>query len=445
MLFLASQTDQDLLKFFSFNSLMSEVNSKIILRNNIMGNTLRAAAMLVLLGPSALAAETLFSISDMVYQGATRIPIGTYGASRMGFTEGTFEISKDQSSVFMVGHAQHQAIAEFTIPEFSKADSVESLPRAINKQPFKLFLDQIPTGNPDNINRITGLKLVQGKLIANGVQYYDGDANNTDTTFVIEDPDRLESSPVTGFLKLQARAHASGWMTPLPARFHDIFGGNYIFGYASNYAINARNSMVPSAFSVNIDDILSASSGTTLTTHPIIDYSINNPLALDLYNKTGENDLWTEVSKAYIGLVVPGTETYAVFGVSGGHKSGIGYKITQDNGYQCGGPCPYESSDVYNYYWLFNLNDMSDVARGMKEQYEVKPYEYGEINFPFENQGGKPKLIIGASYNSSANNVYFLLGGADTLQNQYESAPLLLAYSIETLAVPAPPSHLTVD
>jgi hypothetical protein len=410
-----------------------------------MRNSLSIALIAILVTPTVLATETLFSIYDINYEGAIRFPVGTYGDSRMGFSQGTFELSADLSSIFIVGHAQHQAIAEFYLAPFSKAETLSNLPMAKNKQPFSNFLDRVPTETTRRIDRITGLELLNDKLIVNGTQYYDGEGSNIDTTFIIDQPDQLATSPVSGFLKLQAKSHASGWMTPIPSKLQGELEGNYIFGYASNYAINLRNSMGPSAFSVNIEDVLDATPNEQIPTQPLIDYSIHNLLAEDLYNKNGGNDLWTEVSSAFIGFIVPGSTTYAVFGISGGHNSGIGYKITQDNGFLCGGPCPFKSMDVYNYYWLYDVKDMVSVAQGKMQAYQVRPYEYGIMEFPFEKQGGVPKRIIGASYNQVENKLFFLLGDADNLQNQYESAPLLLAYSIKMGARPNSPSSLKVD
>ena len=410
-----------------------------------MATNIRSSVFLALIAPSFACAEPLFSINDLVYEGATRIPIGTYGDSRMGYTEGTFEVSDSLSSAFMVGHSQHQAIAEFSLPQLSKAATVSELPMAENKQPFQTFFDRVPSGNPDNINRITGMKLIDNKLVVNGVQYYDGEANNTDTTFVIDDPNQLASSSITGFLKLDGSSHAAGWISSVPSRLQGTFQGDYIFGYASNYAINARNSMGPSAFGVATDAIINANTGDRVPTFPLIDYSIDNPLAQDLYNRERQNDLWTEVSTASVGFLVPGSDTYAVFGTSGGHSSGIGYKITQDNGYQCGGPCPYEASDVYNYYWLYDVNDMISVVQGSLEPHQVRPYEYGEMKLPFQDQGGTPRLVIGASFNQTNNMLFLMLGNADRLQSQYESGPLLIGYSIALGSRPNSPSGLEIQ
>ena len=51
--------------------------------------------------------------------------------------------------------------------------------------------------------------------------------------------------------------------------------------------------------------------------------------------------IWNFLSEAVYGFIVPGTSTFAVFGSSGGVNSGIGYKLTQDNGNLCEGYCSY--------------------------------------------------------------------------------------------------------
>ncbi|WP_199457433.1 MULTISPECIES: hypothetical protein [unclassified Marinobacter] len=392
-------------------------------------------------------AQNFFTVSSLKYEGAARLPIATYGESRISYTEGTFTITPDGSTMFVVGHAQDQAIAEFETPKLSLNEDISGLPMARNVQPFSSFLNRIPTGNPEGISRITGMQLVDEKLIVNGVEFYDGEANNTDTTFIIQNPQSLEESQVSGFFKLDGDSHAAGWITEIPNNWQSALGGNFIFGFASNYPINARNSMGPSAFAVEIQNVLNASAGDRISSRPLLDYPVDNPLVFDHYNEKGGNDLWTEVSKANIGFIVPGTNTYAVFGSSGGHDSGVGYKITQETGYECGGACPYDSRDVYNYYWLYNLEDLSQVVSGSLAPHSIKPYDYGKFTIPFENIGYKTNLIVGANFNRSEGKLYFLLGDADTLQSRYETAPLLVAFSIQgdQISQPKPPSSISIQ
>ena len=92
-----------------------------------------------------------------------------------------------------------------------------------------------------------------------------------------------------------------------------------------------------------------------ILTDSLMDFSLKHPIVPDQYNKSLKNNLWTELSAAHYGFIIPNTSSYLVIGKSGGHNSGIGYKITQDNGRECGGPCSVKAGDSYNYFWFFSF------------------------------------------------------------------------------------------
>jgi len=398
--------------------------------------------------PSLSIAQELFSIQDLSFIGATRFLDVVAGESRLGYANGTFTIDSKKESIFIVGHEQHQAIAEYKLNGFSKGATLQDLPLAEPiLQEYVRVLDKATGGNPENLDKITGLELISGKLIVNAAQFYDADAGNRDTTLVITDPSDIKNSEIQGFSELDGGVHAAGWMTQIPQPLRDQFKADYIFGYASNLPINSRNSMGPSAFLVNSNHVVSAISGEMINTTPVLDYSIDYPLHEDHYNKTGENNLWTEISKAYIGFIVPGTKTYAVFGFSAGHNSGIGYKITQDTGFQCGGACSKVASDRYNYYWLWNVDDLIEVKNGNKMPYDLMPYEYGRIVLPFEGSDSQngPHTLIGAHYSYDEQKLFLMLGFADNSQGQYEPLPVLLAYDLHPGKRPAAPKDLVVE
>lgn len=395
----------------------------------------------------ASAQGNLFSVQDLAYQGATRIPLSTFGVSRMGFANGTFLVDSNRNSVFVAGHNQHKAIAEFSIEGFEKSLSLSDLPMVTNIQPFTKVLERVPSGNSDNLDHFTGMHMINGDIWINAAEFYDGDADNADTSFVIDDPSNLASSAVRGFFQLEAGVKASGWISEIPQNLKDTLGGDYIFGYASNLPINSRNSMGPTAYAVNAANLSNISPGTQISTLELLSFSIQNQLHPDHYNKNLENDIWTEVSNAYTGFIVPGTDTYAVFGTSGGHESGIGYKITQDSGYECGGACPFKASDIYNHYWLWDIKDLIKVKQGHLAPYEVRPYDYGRLELPFEKQAlsEKPNLMIAAYFDSSTEELYFMMGGVDSLQSQYETAPVLIKYSLEIGNRPSAPSMIRIE
>ncbi|MCK5669229.1 MAG: hypothetical protein KAI15_09095, partial [Gammaproteobacteria bacterium] len=233
--------------------------------------------------------------------------------------------------------------------------------------------------------------------------------------------------------------------------WQDALGGDFITGWASNFPIASRNSIGPSAFVVNMNDINpSADPDTLIPTTPLMNFSLANPLHSDIYNNNettkrnnknqdtvpvivGDNDLWTVVSWAVYGFIVPNTRTYAVFGSSGGHFSGLGYKILQDGAINnCPGPCAVSPDDYYNYYWFFDVDDLVAVKNGEKLAHEIRPYDYGVFPAPFQTEANilyeRPQAIRpirGGDYDAASSTLYLVLGGS--LQEEQ----IIVAYNVE--------------
>jgi len=133
--------------------------------------------------------------------------------------------------------------------------------------------------------------------------------------------------------------------------------------------------------------------------------------------------IWNFLSRAVYGFIVPGTSTFAVFGSSGGVNSGIGYKITQDNGNLCGGFCSYAAADNYNYFWLFDVQEIL----GAGQVYDIQPYAYGEFSVPFDNQG--KNRIIGGTFDPATGMLYLSLKYAGRV-GEYDRPPLIVGYQL---------------
>jgi len=212
------------------------------------------------------------------------------------------------------------------------------------------------------------------------------------------------------------------------------------------------------AFAFDPTDLTGAPSGTIPTT-TLLDYSLDNPLDADYsfydfpaFNVlemngdnsfsghtvhdadivVGQNDLWTTESQASYGMIVPGTRTYLSIGSSGGHRSGMGYKAQQDTGYECPGPCPYEADDYDNYYWLWDVNDLIAVKNGSMNPHDVRPYDYGVFNAPFQHDAftNTPEFhpILGGTYDSDNEILYLSIFDGASL-GQYHRLPVIAAYS----------------
>jgi len=376
----------------------------------------------------------LFDIAQLSYKGGFRIDSGEHGVSNINYSQGPIAYNHENNSIFIVGHTHEQAIAEFAIPEIINSDALSEL--AMVETPMQVFsqvLDRTPDGNPQGINRIGGMYYVnqggQGRLIVNGYEYYDAPADNTLTTFVINDPNALETSSMNGYLSFNGGAgHTSGWISPIPEALQVSLGGSHITGQSSGIPIISRLSVGPSAFAFDMEDALNASNNIPTTT--LLDFSLDNPLNGDLFNDSGENNIWTHLSNASYGFIVPGTRTYLTIGYSGGHISGVCYKCAQDDGDVCGGYCTPIIADNYQFYWLWDLNDLLAVKEGSMLSHDVRPYDYGAFNTPF--QVGGPKRINGGSFDPNTGDLYLSIARGDTEQGTYSRPPVVVVYNVNS-------------
>ncbi|WP_198265415.1 hypothetical protein [sulfur-oxidizing endosymbiont of Gigantopelta aegis] len=396
--------------------------------------------------PANILALPLINISDFTYQGAFRIKSGTKGESKPSYSHGRLAFNSDHNSLFLSGFNLHGSIAEFEIPPLVISDQITDLNIGAYRQEFRKVLSESDTGNTQNINRVGGMEYINGELLIQVYDYFDGGANNTHTSLVARDANNLSTSNIDGFFEFSGKAHEILWVSPIPPEYQAILGGDYISGASSadQVSINARSSMGPSAWIFNSSDIIGkqASSGQIPST-AILDFSLAHIMAdtpsgwlpfskysgviqfnyqtdvwfptifgkefLDAYDpkNVGNNDIWTDSASANYGLIIPGTRTYAVFGQFSMRLSGGGYKIMQDNGHICQGPCQFKRADTEHYYWLFDMADMIAVKQGVKQPYEVKPYARGRFNTPFntiDDPKGKTMRprIAGGTYDESS-------------------------------------------
>lgn len=382
--------------------------------------------------PSSL---PLVTIGDADYVGAFALPAATYGESELNYSEGPIEV--DDGSLFIVGHAHQQAIAEFTMPPLIDSTEIADLNTAAAPvQPFVTVLDRASGGNNQNIDRISGLDMVDGQLVVNTYEYYDAPADNSDTTIVVRDPDDLDGSAVVGYHRIEGATRAAGWMTELPPIWQNEFDATHLTGFSSSIPINGRSSIGPSLFTIDGADLVDATGPSSVSTQELLGFDLSNRLADDLFNDSGSNELWTHLSGAEFGFVVPGTRTYMTVGFSGGHESGIGYKITQDDGNLCGGYCSYEAADNINAYWMWDLDDLLAVQAGSQLPHEVRPYEYGEFEQPFQT-GQYRNAIGGGSFDASTGTLYLSIQKANNTVGTYANPPIIVAYQFPNVGDPS--------
>lgn len=399
----------------------------------------------------------LFSMQNFEYAGGIKFQGGINGESEAAYVQGPIAIGKDGKSIFLAGHSHHQAIAEFNLPALVNSADSSKFNTATFKQPFRRVLNRAPSGNPQGIDRIGGMAYINGQLVVNTYVYYDAGGTARDTTLVIQDAGNMAGSSIAGYLRYSARAHATGWLTPIPTDWQQHLGGTYIVGDGGFKPIVTRLSMGPSAFSFDPTNPMlgSLAPSSVIQLNTLLDFDFAHTLGTSnlsninvddyLYNRLpGVKPLWTHVAGALVGFVVPGTRTYLTIGNIGGLESGLGYKITQDNGTVCGGHCPYKASDLQNYYWAWDLNDLIKVKNGQMKSYDARPYAHGALNFPMGY-----RYLVGGTFDPSTGLVYLTL--EEGVKSEWGGVPAVIAYKVPTtssagtaIQPPQPPSNINI-
>lgn len=373
--------------------------------------------------PTALA-----TIDDFVFAGAFALPDDEFGESSANWAEGVIEVSG--RSLYFVGHKHHDAIAEFSIPVLRNSTRISDLNYAGRpKQAFTRPILRATGGNAQELDQIVGLELFKGRLIGNAVEYYDGPGDNDQSTFVIQDASAIATAPVSGFYSLGGKARAAGWLSSVPPEWRQVLGCSHITGHSSGGPIISRHSVGPSAFCVNLDNLITNTRKRIVKTAELLGFGLDRPLRNDLNNEYLENNLWTHLSQARFGFIVPGTSTYATFGTSGGHASGVGYKLNRGGGVECGGYCATDPNDVYNYYWFWDMRDLLKVRSGRLAASAIKPYASGKFDVPFQT-GEYVNEIGGASYDEQTGLLYVSIMKANNTLGEHSNPPVIAAFKV---------------
>lgn len=440
-------------------------------------NIIRASLITCLvIGVSvAMASEPFYlTKSDLRYLGAFKITYSSTEGGKTGYSSGRIAISPETNSFFMTGLGSsntNMTLAEFSMPQLSLTDDYDQLPAT--GAPIQAYVDfyrdeRLSQTTSANIRNISGLNLINGRLFVTAHDTY-YTSNTEDTAFVIESPFDMANSYVTGYWGFEGGTRSSGWISPIPPNLQTELGGDYLVGMARQASVNSRWSQGPSAYSFTLSDLDTVTDGVVVDTNMLLDYPLVNRLAPDPFNYIRDssdsftsdftqeqldncpdfvndadlwkqecvldNDLWTEVARAFYGFIVPGTRTYLALGRMGGIRHGMGYKITPVGARSpCSGECPHIQTDWDSYIWLYKVDDLIAHRNGEMTSYESRPYEYSAFKQPFDDADGDGRIttIGGADYDPETNRLYILNKSAG------ERVPVMLVYEI-ALNRPKPP------
>nr|MBX2878398.1 hypothetical protein [Granulosicoccus sp.] len=381
--------------------------------------------------------DALASINDFQYAGSFRLTNGEYGSSTLDYSVGALAHNPTNNSLYIAGRAPDQSVAEYPIVSPGMSSDVASLPES--GAPLQNFVNLLSSApNPQGVDRITGLYWLDGSLIVNAEKWYDAGGNGTDTTLVVTDANNLAGN-VSGYFQMQGAANSAGYMGPIPEEWQSAFGASHYTGWSSVYSIISRYSLGPSLWSFDASALVNRGNNANMSVaaraHVNYAYSSTaperhlSPGALDWAQQgtagpfPQANPLWNPLSKGRYGFFVPGTRTFAVLGHTEGLQSGIGYKAVQSDGSVCPGPCPFNPEDRTNYFWFYDVDDILSATN----IYDVRPYDYGEFNVPFDLNGTRP--IIGATFDPASSTLYLAIENAAQL-GTYDRPPLIVTYRL---------------
>ena len=396
----------------------------------------------------------LVQIANMVYEGAFIIESTNFGYSSMYDAEGGMAYAPPKplapnGSIFASGNFAIGGVSEWAIPPLSKSDNINLL--NLVEQPLQEFVDIAHRAEHERVpmGYFADLLWLDNQLIYSEHNYYPASNLELHKMGVLRDASNLQNSVAGGYFRVNTLSgeepensytaeSSSGWMSEVPEEWQSVLEGTHLLGPADGWNIEGRFAAGPSVFAFNPQaDALTKEPDSILASSVLVDYATESPLRTigivgDPY-VNAPSDLWNSMSFVHYGFIPEGSRTLMLVGKQWGIDDDIGYKIVQDNGHLCSGPCPFKSDDHANYYWLIDLQDVYDAKQGLRRYDSIIPYAYGVLPLPFQqdNEGNASvNDVKGGTYDADTGTVYLQIGSADR-RPTYEPRPVVAAYSFD--------------
>ena len=421
------------------------------------------------------------SLSHFKYLGSFKAPFGRYGNGRIAFNPNG---NGGQGSLFLDGGGSNAfSIGEINIPPLTpstRRDQLALLPTATVLQSRSDIYSRIPqraaawpegtVNSFSNGNNAVfgGLYYEEGKLYFNAYTYY-GSTSETATTGRIENPSSLATTTITGMFHTQGAARTAGWMMSIPTDWRTRLGGTHLVGHDNGITRLERTSAGPTLYAFNLGDVAAALSGAAIPTTVRMNFpDVSGARAIwgnDMTNVSGQNKMWTLMTKAGMGFIIPGTRTYALLGMTAGCNPNpanpwhgtpeeafappiagtIAYKRTDSLGFSHGGPMVWDAQDQHTFYALFDLDEILAASN----TWTPRPYEYGHFPTPFARYGNYTTpgqisdTIGGGAWDPASRRLYVTLPAADNDSDAlYPGIPVIAVYELtagaQTLVLNSP-------
>ena len=302
-----------------------------------------------------------------------------------------------EGSLFIVGHAWQQFVAEVSVPSTRRGAGWSDLPFASVLQPFTDATEgrmKSVTANPADSVRVGGLLPYRGQLYLAAYVYYDAAGSQVLSHFV-SGLDLSVKDDVRGPFQVGklGAGFVSGYFALVPAAWQEALGGPVLNGNCC-LSIISRTSYGPAAFAIDPAKI-----GTTVPapTVPLVYYPGSHPLG-----PWGGDSLVFNGSTNVSGVVFPnGTRSVLFFG-----RQGLG-PWCYGEGATCSDPTdPSKGGHGYpyaSYVWAYDAVDLAAVKSGRRQPWDVKPYATWKLDLPF---AGFDVGIGGVAYDPATGRIF---------------------------------------
>ncbi|MEZ4895233.1 MAG: hypothetical protein R2806_00255 [Saprospiraceae bacterium] len=361
---------------------------------------------------SELSALPLINQDNLTYEGAFKMPTGTWGGSRFGYGGTALAYNPANNSLFMVGHDWDQMVAEASIPDPVLASNVSELPTSTVLQPFTDVTEGMMSSVGNGNIKVGGLLPFNNKLFGAVYVYYDADGSQKlshfSSSFALSQIGDAQGMYQVGDGMNVKAGYVSGYMTQIPQEWQSSLGGPAITGNCC-IPIVSRTSSGPAALIFNPEDLGKVSPAPTI---PLVYYPYEHPLGPWGESISPSNPYFNGTTQIK-GVVFPkGTRSLLFLG-----GSGLGEWCYGTGGItgECYDPI-YGSKGNHAYpyanqVFAYDVLELLQVKNGTKKPWEVKPYQTWQFILPFQTEGDL--VVKGAAYDPNTQRMFISHKNAD--------------------------------
>ena len=381
--------------------------------------------------PSAAGAGPLVKPSDLVYEGAFRLPTDTIDGTSFAYGGTSIAFNPARNSLFVVGHDWHQRVAEISIPDVRAASTVRGLATAAMLQPFSDVTDGRMGQVGPNTVKIGGILPYDNRLYVTAYLYYDGAGTQTLSHFV-STPDLSVDNDARGPFPVGTlgAGFVSGYFAMVPRAWRELLGGPVLNGNCC-LGVISRTSYGPALFAI---DPARVGGPVAAPATPLVYYPSQHPLEpgdtqSGMFNLTTEirGVVFHEATRSVLFFGRHGTGPYC-YGPGTADPARAGQPADGGVDRWCLDPA-IESKGThaypYSYYvWAYDANDLAAVKAGRKAPWDVHPYAAWPLTLPYSSSGSA--VLNGAAYDPRSGRIFVSQGYGDG------EWPIIHVFTIDT-------------